>query len=88
MDVLVWSRRTSRVHAQLKDICAILSGLMVAQDYRRGQQLLVDRNFRDNAAFFQVCLCLCLSQRGSGVSASIQHLTTWPCVRAFVCVYL
>lgn len=42
------------MHAQLKDICAILSGLMVAQDYKRGQQLLVDRNFSDNATFFQV----------------------------------
>ena len=52
--MLAWGRRNGRVHAQLKDICAILSGLMVAQDYRRGQQLLVDRNFSDNAQFFQV----------------------------------
>ena len=54
VDVLAWSRRATRIHAQLKDICAILSGLMVAQDYKRGQQLLVDRNFSDNAEFFQV----------------------------------
>lgn len=54
VDVLSWSRRGARVHAQLKDICAILSGLMVAQDYKRGQQLLVDRDFSDNATFFQV----------------------------------
>ena len=51
-----WTGKQSRVHAQLKDICAILSGLLVAQDYKRGQRLLVDRNFKDNAEFFQVWL--------------------------------
>ena len=53
VDVAAWSGKQSRIHAQLKDICAILSGLMVAQDYKAGQRLLVDRNFKDNAAFFQ-----------------------------------
>ena len=43
--------------AQVRDICAILSGLVVAQDYRRGQQLVVNRNFADNAEFFQVRAC-------------------------------
>lgn len=55
VDILAWSRKSTRIHAQLKDICAILSGLVVAQDYKRGQQLLVDRNFSDNATFFQDC---------------------------------
>ena len=27
---------------------------MIAQDYRRGQRMLTDRNFKDNAQFFQV----------------------------------
>lgn len=56
VDVMSWTGKQSRVHAQLKDICAILSGLLVAQDYKRGQRLLVDRNFKDNAEFFQVWL--------------------------------
>lgn len=37
-----------------QDICAILCGLVIAQDYRRGQRMLTDRNFKDNAQFFQV----------------------------------
>jgi len=54
VDILSWRNKTQRVHTQVKDICAILSGLVVAQDYRRGQALIVNRNFADNADFFQV----------------------------------
>ena len=54
VDILSWRNKTQRVHTQVKDICAILSGLVVAQDYRRGQALVVNRNFADNAEFFQV----------------------------------
>lgn len=54
MDILSWRNKTQRVHVQVKDICAILSGLVVAQDYKRGQALVVNRNFADNAEFFQV----------------------------------
>lgn len=32
---------------------AILSGLVVAQDYRRGQELVRDRDFVANQEFFQ-----------------------------------
>lgn len=55
VDVLAWRSKTSRVHAQIKDFCAILSGLVVAQDYKRGQQLIADKDFDENADFFQVC---------------------------------
>ena len=34
-------------------MCAILCGLTVAQDFRRGQQLIADRDFSDLAEFFQ-----------------------------------
>ena len=61
VDILSWRNKTQRVHTQVKDICAILSGLVVAQDYRRGQALIVNRNFADNNEFFQVpCLPACL----------------------------
>lgn len=62
VDVLAWRSKTSRVHAQIKDFCAILSGLVVAQDYKRGQQLVADKDFDQNADFFQVsvlCRGLC-----------------------------
>ena len=40
VDVLSWKSKTSRIHTQIKDICAILCGLVVAQDYKKGQQLV------------------------------------------------
>eukprot|EP00887_Chlorella_sp_A99_P003240 scaffold9.g3240.t1 len=55
VDVLSWRSKTARVHAQIKDICAILCGLTVAQDFRRGQALIAERDFADLATFFQDC---------------------------------
>ena len=72
VDVLTYRSKTQRIHAQLKDICAILSGLLVASDYRKGQKLLVDRNFRDNEGFFQVGPPLCLPL--SCISYCVSHL--------------
>lgn len=40
VDVINWKSKTARIHAQIKDICAILSGLVVAQNYKKGQQLV------------------------------------------------
>ena len=45
--------RTNRMIVQLKQICAILSGLVVASDFRLGQQMLVEREFADNADWFK-----------------------------------
>ena len=56
VDILSHRNKSARVVTQIKDICAILSGLLVAQDYRRGQDLIRDRNFKDNEEFFQVRL--------------------------------
>jgi hypothetical protein len=53
VDVLTWRSRASRANAQVKDLCAILSGLVVAQDYKAGQRLVQDRDFAANAEFFQ-----------------------------------
>lgn len=53
VDILTWKTKTQRVHTQIKDICAILSGLVVAQNYKKGQELIRDRSFADNAEFFQ-----------------------------------
>ena len=71
VDILSWRNKTQRVHTQVKDICAILSGLVVAQDYRRGQALVVNRNFADNNEFFQVpCLLACLRHMRCGAVAA------------------
>lgn len=53
VDILSYSGKTKRVQKQLMEVCAILSGLLVATDYRAGQELVTDRNFADNATFFQ-----------------------------------
>ena len=40
VDILAWKSKTARVHTQIKDICAILCGLVVASDYKKGQLLV------------------------------------------------
>ncbi|EFN59891.1 hypothetical protein CHLNCDRAFT_33435 [Chlorella variabilis] len=55
VDVMSWRKKSGRVHAQIRDMCAILCGLVVAQDFRRGQQLITERNFSDLRQFFQDC---------------------------------
>jgi len=52
VDILTWKRKTGRIHEQIRDICAILSGLAVASDYEVGQRMIKDRTFEDNADYF------------------------------------
>eukprot|EP00698_Gefionella_okellyi_P020002 TRINITY_DN6221_c0_g1_i1.p1 TRINITY_DN6221_c0_g1~~TRINITY_DN6221_c0_g1_i1.p1 ORF type:complete len:623 (+),score=139.53 TRINITY_DN6221_c0_g1_i1:75-1871(+) len=53
VDIVSYKSKAGRMHAQILEMCAILSGLMVASDYKRGQQLLQDREFSQNAEFFR-----------------------------------
>lgn len=55
VDVLTYSRMKTkqRIHAQIRDLCSILTGLAVAADYSRGQELVADKDFAANEAFFQ-----------------------------------
>ncbi|KAJ1949445.1 hypothetical protein FBU59_001142, partial [Linderina macrospora] len=53
IDVLMYGNKTKRIVAQIKELCAILSGLVLASDYKAGQTLFEDRQFADNAEFFQ-----------------------------------
>jgi len=55
VDILNWRSRTGRIQAQIKDVCAILCGLAVAQDFRQGQQLIENKEFDQLAPFFQEC---------------------------------
>merc|ERR1719357_1553529 len=52
VDILSWKSKTGRIHEQIRDICAILSGLAVAADYETGQRMIKDRSFEDNAEYF------------------------------------
>lgn len=53
VDISTWKAKDGRVRQQIRDICSILCGLVVAMDYRKGQKLITDRDFKANAAFFQ-----------------------------------
>ena len=53
VDVLTFRSKTQRITKQLKEICAIMCGLVVATDYRAGQNLIKDKDFEHNAQFFQ-----------------------------------
>lgn len=53
VDVFSYKSKTQRITRQLKEICAIMCGLVVASDYRAGQKLIVDKEFKDNEEFFQ-----------------------------------
>ena len=52
VDIFTWKSKTGRIHEQLQDICAILSGLAVAADYEVGQEMIKDRSFEENAEYF------------------------------------
>jgi len=41
---------------QMRQLCAILTGIMVAHSYERGQQLMQSREYGGKAAFFQTVL--------------------------------
>ena len=55
VDVINWRlNKSDMIRRQLEDLFAVLSGLMVAANSgRAGRELVHDREFRDNAAFFQ-----------------------------------
>ncbi|KAJ3340333.1 hypothetical protein HDU93_007174, partial [Gonapodya sp. JEL0774] len=53
VDVLTYTSRTKRAVAQIKELCSIVSGLVLAADYGAGQKLFADRDFASNEAFYQ-----------------------------------
>eukprot|EP00771_Trimastix_marina_P003839 gnl/Trimastix_PCT/546.p1 GENE.gnl/Trimastix_PCT/546~~gnl/Trimastix_PCT/546.p1 ORF type:complete len:633 (+),score=189.49 gnl/Trimastix_PCT/546:188-1900(+) len=53
VDIVSWKSPYRRMVAQLKELCAILSGLVVACDFTLGQQLIKDRRFAQYEHFFQ-----------------------------------
>jgi hypothetical protein len=53
IDILIYNNKPKRIVAQIKELCAILSGLVMSSDFKRGQELFKDRDFAQNQAFFQ-----------------------------------
>ncbi|KAH9482942.1 UPF0652 protein [Psilocybe cubensis] len=45
--------KAKRIVFQIRELCAIMSGLMISADYKRGQELFTDRDFQANAEFYQ-----------------------------------
>lgn len=45
--------KAKRIVHQIRELCAIMSGLVLAADYKQGQELFHDRDFEANAEFYQ-----------------------------------
>lgn len=45
--------KAKRIVHQIRELCAILSGLVLSADYKLGQELFTDRDFHRNADFYQ-----------------------------------
>jgi hypothetical protein len=45
--------KTKRIVSQIRELCAIMSGLMLSADYKLGQELFQDKDFESNAQFYQ-----------------------------------
>ena len=45
--------KAKRIVHQIRNLCAIMSGLLISADYKKGQELFTDRDFQANAEFYQ-----------------------------------
>ena len=45
--------KAKRIVHQIRELCAIMSGLVLAADYKQGQELFSDRDFAANEEFYQ-----------------------------------
>ena len=53
IDTISFGNKAKRIVAQIRELCAIMSGLLLSADYKQGQELFQDRDFQANAAFYQ-----------------------------------
>lgn len=56
VDRAAFATPARRLYTQVLEVCGLLSGLLVAVDYRGGQQLCKERCFKPHAEFFQEVL--------------------------------
>jgi len=54
VDVFTGGNKARLMAVQIRQICSILCGLVVAHNYEIGQALIKDREFADNADFFKI----------------------------------
>lgn len=45
--------KAKRIVQQIRELCAIMSGLLLSADYKQGQELFADRDFQANDSFYQ-----------------------------------
>lgn len=45
--------KAKRIVHQIRELCAIMSGLVLSADYKQGQELFQDRDFAANEDFYQ-----------------------------------
>ncbi|KAH6914775.1 hypothetical protein BKA70DRAFT_1510291 [Coprinopsis sp. MPI-PUGE-AT-0042] len=45
--------KTKRIVHQIRELCAIMSGLLLSADYKMGQELFTDKDFQANEEFYQ-----------------------------------
>ncbi|SCW03521.1 LAFE_0G12310g1_1 [Lachancea fermentati] len=53
VDILSYKSKAKRIVEQLKEMCSVLCGLVIASSLKAGQKLLEMKNFNDNAEWFQ-----------------------------------
>lgn len=53
VDILSYKSKAKRIVEQLKEICSVLTGLVIASDLKVGKKLLEMKNFSDNSKWFQ-----------------------------------
>lgn len=46
--------KAKRIVQLIRELCAIMSGLLLAADYKRGQELFSDKDFQANGEFYQL----------------------------------
>ncbi|CCF56159.1 hypothetical protein KAFR_0A07250 [Kazachstania africana CBS 2517] len=53
VDILSYKSKSRRIVEQLREVCSVLTGLVIASDIKVGKKLLEMKNFSDNAKWFQ-----------------------------------
>ncbi|KAG0172072.1 hypothetical protein DFQ30_011279 [Apophysomyces sp. BC1015] len=53
IDIISYSNKGRRIVTQIKDLCAIISGLLASGDYKVGAQLFAGQSVKENEEFFQ-----------------------------------
>ncbi|ODQ78984.1 hypothetical protein BABINDRAFT_8606 [Babjeviella inositovora NRRL Y-12698] len=53
IDILSYKTKAKRIISEIKEVCSILAGLVVASDFKAGQTLIEDKDFADNAEWYQ-----------------------------------